>query len=80
MMPSALRLRSHEFVIPTLARTQDRYYLVLMTTTNQKLTGIELQNVRAALRVKLAAEMGRSPFDRQVIREANAQLRNAGRL
>lgn len=51
-----------------------------MTTTNQKLTGIELQNVRAALRVKLATEMGRSPFDRQVIREANAQLRNAGRL
>ena len=52
-----------------------------MTTTNiKKLTGIEQQNVRAALRCKLATEMGRSPFDRQVIREANEQLRRAGRI
>lgn len=51
-----------------------------MTTTNSKLTGIELQNVRAALRVKIGQELGMSPFHREVIREANAQLRNQGRL
>lgn len=39
-----------------------------------------LRNDRAALRVAIAAKLGRSPFDREVIREANAQLRRAGRL
>lgn len=37
-----------------------------------------LRTARAELRCELAAKMNRSPFDRQVIREANAQLRNAG--
>lgn len=49
-------------------------------TTNLTARQLNLIETRAALRCKLAAEMNRSPFDRQVIREANAQMRNAGRL
>lgn len=51
-----------------------------MTKTNLTARQLQLIETRAALRVKLGAEMGMSPFHREVIKEANAQLRRAGRL
>lgn len=37
-----------------------------------------LRTARAELRARLTTEMGRSITHREVLREANAQLRNAG--
>ena len=56
--------------------------LFYMTTTNQvtaRLARTEaLRTARAELRAQLSTEMGLSMSHREVIREANTQLRNAG--
>jgi hypothetical protein len=59
-----------------------RNYIEDMTTTNRTIARLRstdaLRTARAQLRAWLSTEMGRSMSDREVIREANAQLRNAG--
>lgn len=40
----------------------------------------DLRNARAELRAQIATQLGLSICHREVIREANAQLRRAGRL